>query len=137
MIDVKVVLQHDASRVALLEEKLMNVSDPRSPEYGNHLSISEIKDILSLSPHATYKVETELKKYNVSGVDTNKVRPSEERSDELTALYLVTKPRMLVLSYKTRLLCNHRNNSHPSSPLSRFASLIAVRGHHFPLSLRP
>jgi len=36
------------------------------------------------------------------------------------------KARTLVPPYKTRLLCNHRVNSHPSSqPLSRFASLVA------------
>jgi len=51
---------------------------------------------------------------------------SEKRSDELKTASLVSKPHTLVLPYKTRLLCNHRNNSHHSSQhLSRFASLIA------------
>jgi tripeptidyl-peptidase-1 len=50
----------------------MEVSDPRSPVYGQHLSIDEIKDILSLSPHSTYKVENVLKGYNTTSFETNK-----------------------------------------------------------------
>jgi len=58
--------------------------------------------------------------------EQKEVRFGEERSDGLRASALALKSHALTFPYKTHLLSNHRNNSHPSSqPLSRFASLIA------------
>jgi tripeptidyl-peptidase-1 len=71
-INVHVVLKHAPERVSLLEEKLMDVSDPRSPDYGKHLSIQEVKDVLSLSPHVSYEVEQEISKYNITDINMNK-----------------------------------------------------------------
>ena len=71
-VSVKLVLKHDQDRVNLLEEKLMEVSDPRSPMYGKHLTVDEVKDVLSLSPHVTYDVSQQLAKYNVTSTSINR-----------------------------------------------------------------
>jgi len=54
------------------------------------------------------------------------VRLDEERSDEQITLALVMKITQLVPSYKTQLLTNQRNNSHPL-PLTLFAIRFAHR----------
>ncbi len=36
------MMRHNKDDVAILEKKLYAVSDPRSPEYGHHLTLAEI-----------------------------------------------------------------------------------------------
>ena len=77
----------------------MEVSDPRSPVYGKHLSVDEVKDVLALSPHNTYDVQFALAQYNVTSSSVN-------RYGDIISLEMNAKVRRSYIYLRLRAFAN-------------------------------
>lgn len=124
-VNVHVVLKHAPERVSLLEERLMDVSDPRSPDYGNHLTVEEVNNVLSLSPHVTYEVEQEISKYNVTDVKINKY-------GDILSLQLNAKEAEKL--FQTELY-HHEHKNAPEKAKVGSRVIRAVKPYHVPESI--
>ena len=72
------MMKHNPRDVKQLEEKLLAVSDPRSAEYGNHLSTEEVAQMLPITDSALDSVTSFLAIHGVSDFSVNKYRDMVE-----------------------------------------------------------
>jgi len=72
------MMKHDQRDVKALEQKLLAVSDPRSAEYGQHLSTEELANMLPISDVALDSVMSLLDAHAVTDFSVNKYRDMVE-----------------------------------------------------------
>ena len=72
------MVKHDQRDVKALEQKLLAVSDPRSAEYGQHLSTDELAKMLPISGAALDSVMSLLGAHDVTDFSVNKYRDMVE-----------------------------------------------------------
>ena len=72
------MMKHDRRDVKALEQKLLAVSDPRSAEYGQHLSTDELAEMLPISDVALDSVMSLLDAHDVTDFSVNKYRDMVE-----------------------------------------------------------
>lgn len=84
------MMKHNQRDVQALEQKLLAVSDPRSAEYGQHLSTDELAQMLPISDAALDSVMSLLDTHEVTDFAVNKYRDMVEATitvDQANAMF--------------------------------------------------
>jgi tripeptidyl-peptidase-1 len=98
----------------------MDVSDPRSPDYGKHLSVEEVRDVLALDRGNAHKVMESFAAYDITEMKLNKY------NDIITLTLPASEAEK---AFQTQLYVHEHVNA-PASMKDQTKLVRAIRPYH-------